>query len=235
MRKVTRVTLQLILTTLTISTTAFGQGLKTEDQNLKGWTKDTRITYADFKGKPGERMKKLNKEEGLQASAQVGLKSILDVPKRKRDRGRLLEKVYVAPFFIKGTSVTMTKDENELDKQRLYFDMAELSARMMRKEIAHLKDSAKTYGTVWIMFSSIKDYYCSEFGRMLNDYTYEVFVEKKEGAYEKWRNYIDGELSVTEKYMTQKEDCHRLLTNLPIDPDYEQSENMAASFMKCTQ
>jgi hypothetical protein len=225
----------LIILAAAASATICGQGLKTEDQNLKGWTKETKLVYADFRGEPTEKFKKLNREAGLQASAQVALRSVLDVPKKKRDRGRLLEKVYVAPFFIKTTSVTMTKDEKELDKQRLYFDMGEVYARMMRREIEHIQDSTKAYGTIWIMYASIKDYYCSEFGRMFNDYTYEVFVEKKEGAFEEWRALIDKGLSDTDKYATTKVDCHRLLTNLPIDPDYEQSEKVSDSFMKCNQ
>lgn len=226
----------LLLTLLTlISITASGQALKTEDQNLKGWTKETKILYVDFKGKPTDQFKRLNKEAGLQASAQVGLQSILDVPKKKRDRGRLLEKVYVAPFFIKTTSVTMTKDEKELDKQRLYFDMGEVYARMMRRDIEHIQDSSKAYGTIWIMYASIKDYYCMQFGKMFNDYTHEVFVEKNDGAFEKWRARIDEGLNKLEKYATKKEDCHRLLTGLPIDPEYEQSEKVLDSFMRCKQ
>ncbi len=220
---------------IVVSITALGQNYKTEDQNLKGWNKEAKIVYADFQGKPTDRLKRLNKEAGLQASAQVGLKSILDIPKKKRDRGRLLEKVYVAPFFIKTTSVTMTKDERELDKQRLYFDMGEFHARRMRKDIQHIQDSTKAYGTIWIMYSSIKDYYCSEFRKMFDDYTYEVFVEKKEGAFEKWRELIDNGLSELEKYATKKEDCHRLLTGLPIDPAFEQSEKVLDSFIRCNQ
>jgi len=122
--------------------------------------------------------------------------------------------------------VTITEDEKELDKQRLYFDMAEVYARMMRKEIAHIQDSTKAYGTMWIMYSSIRDYYCSEFHRMFDDYTYAVFVEKEEGAYEKWAALIKEGLQATDQYATKKEDCHRLLTNQPIDPRYEQSEEV---------
>jgi hypothetical protein len=225
-------TLTLALLTV-VSLTGSAQVLKTEDQNLKGWTKETKITYGDFKGKPTEAFKKLSKKTGLQASAQVGLKSILDVPKKKRDRGRLLEKVYVAPFFIKTTSVALTKDEKELDKQRLYFDMAEVYARMMRRDIKKLQDTTNAYGTLWAMYASIKDFYCVEFGEMFNDYTYEVLVEKKEGSFEKWRALIDEGLAELEIYATKKEDCHRLLTDLPIDPEYEQSEKVLDSFMKC--
>lgn len=218
-----------------ISANSFAQHLKTEDPNLKGWTKETKIVYADFKGKPTEKLKRLSKEAGLQASAQVGLKSILDVPKKKRDRGRLLERVYVAPFFIKTASVAMTRDEKELDKQRIYFDMGELHARMMRKEIEHIQDSSKTYGTLWTLYATIKDHYCIAFGKMFNDYTYEMFVEKKAGTFEKWRGLIDQQLAALEKYATKPEDCHRLLTGLPIDPEYEQSEKVIDSFLRCNQ
>lgn len=216
-----------------LSLTAWGQTFKTEDQNLKGWTKDVKLVYADFTGKPTDQLKRLNKEAGLQASAQVCLKSILDVPKKKRDRGRLLEKVYVAPFFIKPTSVAMTKDEAELDKQRLYFDMAELNARMMREDIERIQDSTKAYGTVWIFYSSIRDFYCTRLGRMFDAYTYDVFVEKTEGAFAKWREQIDKELKELDKYATTKKDCHRLMTDLPVDPEYEPSEKVLDTFMRC--
>jgi hypothetical protein len=129
----------------------------------------------------------------------------------------------------------MTKDEKELDKQRLYFDMGEVHARMMRRDIEHIQDSTKAYGTIWIMYSSIKDYYCIEFGKMFNDYTYEVFVEKKEGAFEKWRELIDKVLVELDQYATKKEDCQRLLTGLSIDPEYEQSEKVLDTFMRCNK
>lgn len=223
----------LLLLLALFSITASGQTYKTEDQNLKGWTKDAKIVHADFNGKPTEQLKRLNKEIGLQASAQIVLQSILDVPKKKKNRGRLLEKVYVAPFFVKNTSVAMTQDEKELDKQRLYFDMGEAVARTMRKDIEHIQDSTRSYGTMWILYSSIRDYYCTEFKRMFDAYTYEVFVEKKEGAFEKWRELIDKRLTELSSYATKEQDCHRLLTEQPIDPDYEQSDTVMDTFMRC--
>jgi hypothetical protein len=225
-----KLTLTLILL---ISFDSGAQNLLSENDQYKGWTIVTQLTFADFKGKPTNQLRNLNKEVGLLASAQVGIKTVLDVPKRKKDRGAMLEKVYVAPFFFKQTSVTLTRDPNELDKQRLYFDMAEVYARMMRREFIHLADSAKTYGTIWIMYSSIKEHYCSEYKKMFDSYTYDVFVDKKPEAYQQWRNLIDEALKETELYQTTKADCHRLLTDKPIDPDYEQSDMVAPAFVQC--
>jgi hypothetical protein len=212
---------------------AYGQSWITEDGEFKGWTNEVKLTFADFKGKPNNQLRNLNKEVGLLASTQVGIKTVLDVPKRKKDRGAMLEKVYVAPFFFKQNSVTLTRDPNELDKQRLYFDMAEVYARMMRREFIHLADSAKTYGTIWIMYSNIKEHYCSEYKKMFDAYTYDVFVDKKPEAYQQWRKLIDEALKETEFYQTTKADCHRLLTDKPIDPDYEQSDMVAPAFVQC--
>ena len=111
--------------------------------------------------------------------------------------------------------------------------MAEVYARMMRRDIKKIQDSTKAYGTIWAMYASIKDYYCTEFGKMFDDYTYVVFVEKTEGSFEKWRGLIDKGLAELEPYATKKQDCHRLLTDLPIDPAYEQSEKVLNSFMRC--
>lgn len=219
----------LLFLATAVALTTQAQALKTEDANLKGWTKDAKILYSDFKGKPSDKIKKYNKEIGLQASAQVGLRSILDVPKRKRDRGPLLEKVFIAPFFVKTGSVTFTADEKELDKQRLYFDMGEVVARMMRKELQQVQDSLKAYGTLWIMYSRVRDFYCEKFGQMVDQYTYDVFIGKKEGAYEQWRHEIDKLLTELNEYYTKPEDCHRLLTGKPIDPKYEQSETVMGS------
>ena len=232
-KKIMKKNLLPFLLVMVISGNIIAQEFETEDEHLKGWTKDTKIVYADFKGKPSERLKRLNKEAGLQASAQVRLKSILDVPKKKRNRGPLLEKVYLAPFFDKTASMTMTTDENELNKQILYFDIGELFARLMRKNIQDIQDSTKAYGTMWVLYSSMKNFYCEKFKEMSDAYTYEVFVEKIEGAFDKWKDIVDEELRKLEEYATKKEDCHRLLTETPVDARYEQSKNIVGSLKGC--
>jgi hypothetical protein len=221
----------LFMMALPLSTVA-GQPFVTENQQFKGWTKETKIVYADFKGKTTEQIRRLQKEAGLQATAQVGIRATLDVPKKKKDRGRLLEKVYAAPFFFKTTSITLTRDEGELDKQRIYFDMAEVYTRMARREFEHIADSAKTYGTIWIMYQDVMSYFCLEFKKMADAYTYEALVEKKAESFQKWRDLVNEGLRETAQYATTKIDCHRLLTDKPVDPAYEESKN-AFPFKGC--
>ena len=68
---------------------------------------------------------KTAKRVGLQAVVYVGLKSILDVPKKKKDRGNKLEKVYIAPAFDMTASYALTYDTGQIAMQQLYFDIAE--------------------------------------------------------------------------------------------------------------
>jgi hypothetical protein len=212
---------------------AFAQPFISENDHLIGWTKDAQIHFSDFKGKPSQQIKKLHKDYGIQASVVVGLKSVLDIPKRKRDQGRLLENVYVAPFFFKFSSVTLTTDTAALAKQRLYFDLAELAARMMRERIAVLQQEEPSFGTLWIHYASIRNWACSTLKEMMDQYTVEVLVDKREGALEEWKAWIREELADLQVYETKKQDCHRLLTDKPVDSAYAPAKHLIGVFTAC--
>ena len=78
------------------------------------------------------------KKYSMTASASVGIWSILDVPKKKKDRGKKLEKVYFAPAFSKTGSAAISNDTMQIAIQAIYFDICEFAARLARKELKTL-------------------------------------------------------------------------------------------------
>lgn len=68
------------------------------------WQPNTKITRDCYQGQPTSQVDKMMDEYGFTAAASVGLWSVLDIPKKKKDRYKKLEKVYFAPAFEKATS-----------------------------------------------------------------------------------------------------------------------------------
>lgn len=226
--------LRLVLLSLLIisSSVSSAQTLSTENAQLKGWVTGVKLVLADFRGRPDDQFKRLNREGGLQATAKVAIRSVMDVPKKKKDRATSMEKVYISPFFYKLNSISVTKDEHELDKQRLVFDLAEWFSRMARQEFAHLLDSAHHYGVIWLMYSRVMNKYCIGYQNAAEAYSLEVVAKRDENAFLSWRRRVDQGLKDTQAFATTPEDCHRLLTNLAVDEAYEPAEDIG-SFVGC--
>ena len=188
------------------------------------WQPGITLTYGDFKGDTtGGKYKDSYKRVGLQVVAYVGIKSIVDVPKKKKDRREKLEKVYIAPAFDMTASYTLTRDPEQIAMQQLYFDIAETWARWGRQQLVKYQDTMKGYGALYIMYSTvIKDAKAGQ--QQMNDaYTKDVIIDKKAGSFDKWKKIVYDQLRETSSWATKPEDCYRFIVNKPIDVDYEQS------------
>lgn len=188
------------------------------------WQPNVSLTYEDFKGDTtGGKYKDSYKRIGLQAMAYVGIWSILDVPKKKKDRRKMLEKVYMAPAFDMTASYALTPDTMQIAMQQLYFDIAETWTRWARQRLTMYQDTMKGYGALFIMYSTVlKDAKTGQ--QQMNDaYTKEVIIDKQPGAFDKWKKIVNDKLLQTRSWATKPEDCYRFIINQPIDPDYEQS------------
>jgi hypothetical protein len=217
-----------------ISTNLIGQSV-IENDNLKFWQPETKLIPSDFKYKADTSgaFGRLNRKYGMKAYSYCILKSTLDVPKKKRERGKKLEKVYFAPCIDKNQSVSITTDSFELEKQKIYFDITELYARIARKQLELLSDSLKnTYGIYWTFYSSIVSKICGERNEMYDAYTNDVFLMKKDGYYQKWRVLVDDRLNELNKYATKPEDCLRFLNGKPLTDDYIKSPDYLGE-IKC--
>ena len=204
-----------------------------ENDNLKFWQPEIKLIPQDFKADTSKAFNNLNRKFGVKAFPSIVLKSILDVPKKKRERGKKLEKIFLVPCVEKFRSISITEDSLEMAKQQLLFDITELYARKARKEFKYLEDSlGHVYGIYWSMYSTVIGNICVEKNEMIDAYMNEVILFPKDGAYEKWKKQIEFHLSETKEFATKPEDCLRFLNQKPLTDDYIMSPNYAGE-IKC--
>lgn len=187
---------------------------KTENTDYIYWQPKTIIKKSDYLGDTIDKKHLIDqcKEFNIGAMACIGLHSVLDIPKRRRYRGKMYEKVYFAPAFQKTCSFIYLFDSLDLAKQRIYFDICELAARKARKKLYNLRDSMNAYGTLSTFYFTV-DTSVKETQKEMNyHYTQEVYIQNLDSAYQKWRSVIDKMLLETNDFATTDEECHRFLT-----------------------
>jgi hypothetical protein len=133
----------------------------------------------------------------------------------------LKEKAYFVPAFQKSNSYILKLDSTGIDKQKIIFDIYEVTARFARQRLAHLQDSlGGGYGIVTKYFKSVNVKATEMKTSLINAYTKDIYVDKRVGAYEEWRKKIDTQLAASDKFATKPKDCYRFINNEPIDEDY---------------
>ncbi|MFZ1675968.1 MAG: hypothetical protein WAT91_01780 [Saprospiraceae bacterium] len=187
------------------------------------WQPGLIITFADYKGPLTQEMEGFMKIYDVSVSASVGIWSILDIPKKKKDRYRKFEKVYFAPAFERTTSYAKSNDSLQIAMQNIYLDICELCARGARRELISIQDSMKSTGALSVFYSTAKQDMEKMKLEMYRGYFKDVFIDKKEGAFAWWRKLIDRWLEESKDYATTKEECYRLLSGKPIEEGYIQA------------
>jgi hypothetical protein len=204
-----------------------------ENDEYKYWQPGIKMVPQDFKADTSKAFNNLNRKYGIQAYALCNLESILDVPKKKRERGIKLEKVYLAPCILKYQSVSITTDSFEMAKQQMLLDITELFARKARYEFKNLQDSlGHSYGVYWSLYSTVMGDICTQKNEMIDAYIQEVILNNREGAYELRRKQVDKWLNELNDYATKPEDCMRFLNQKPLTDDYIMSPNYLGE-IKC--
>ncbi|MEM7485640.1 MAG: hypothetical protein AAF348_10580 [Bacteroidota bacterium] len=214
----------IILTAILFGITfCIGQDdFQTDSETHIFWQPEKGLKRSDFKG---DATKIPNAEKycdtiGLCTVASIGVFAVLDIPKKKKLRGKLKEKPYIAPAFEYSTSYIVKNDSLGLEKQKVVFDICELSARWMRKELAEMVNKMDAYGTISIWFKTIESDAQKMRTEMIDGFTQEVFIFKKEGAYLDWREKVDELLKESEKFATKPEECYRFVSKKPLDQNY---------------
>ncbi len=198
----------------------------TQDAVHVFWQPDLKITKKDYQGAPTTNSEKMLQKYDIKALSSLGIWSILDVPKKKKDRYTKMEKVYFAPAFEKNTSVAVTDDSMAIAKENVFFDICEIEARLARMEINKFMDSTKATGTISLIYMTVKNKMEDDKAKLFHAYFKDVFAEKKEGAFEKWRGMIDKRLEETKMWATTPEECYRLMTGKPVAEGYMQAKNI---------
>lgn len=203
----------------------------TESSTHIFWQSDRQLTKNDFKGNGSNNPKfiKYCDELDLCTSAFVGVFAIWDIPKKKRKRGELIEKAYFVPAFEKNTSYILNNDTAGIKKQKIVFDIYELSTRFARQQLTHFQDSMPGYGITTIMFKTVEFRAIEMRTKLIDSFTNDVYINKIEGAYKLWRDRIDKMLNDSEKYATRTEDCYRFIKGEPIEKEYIKAKNIVGN------
>lgn len=199
----------------------FGQKTyPTRDSIHVFWQPDLKITFQDYKGTQPKQVEALMANYGYSASASVGIWSALDIPRKKKDRSKIFEKVYFAPAFNCTTSFAITNDTLQIAMQNAFLDICEICARWARQQLTQSQDSIKAPGTLTLMYTTVIQKMDEKRFAMFRSYYKEVFIDKKKGAFVDWRALIDKGLRDTKGWATKPEECYRLMTGKPIEVGY---------------
>lgn len=208
--------------------------LSTESETHIFWQPGRMLKSEDFKGNypTDPKFIKYCEAFNLCTSAYVGLFAVLDIPKKKKDRGILIEKAYFAPAFEKNTSYLLKNDSLGIKKQQVIFDIYELSARFARKELKKLQDSIQAYGIISIMFKSVETKINGLKDALTDSFVKDVYIDNKPEAFEKWRKQIDQALNDSKEFATTPEDCYRFVLMRPINQKYIKAKKIAGDLFE---
>jgi len=203
----------------------------TESSTHIFWQPERQLTKSDFQGNGTDNPKCLKycENHDLCTSAFVGLFAVLDIPKKKGKRGKLIEKAYFAPAFEKHTSYILNNDTAGIKKQEVVFDIYELSARFARKQLNHFQDSIPGYGITTIMFKTVQSRANEMQTSLIDNYSQDLYINKRKGAYKEWREKINELLYDSREFATTPEDCYRFIINEPIESDYVKAKKIVGN------
>lgn len=190
------------------------------------WQENIKLKTTDFQN-DGENVPNALKycdTIGLCTVGAFGIFAVLDIPKKKRKRGKLKEKIYIVPAFELTKSYQIQQDSLGVEKQQIVFDIYELSARWMRRELKKLTESMDGYGTLSIWFKTVENDALKMTKDMVGRFTYEVFIKPQPNAYQKWKEQIDKLLLETNEFMTSEEEIARLTLGKPLLEDYKMAD-----------
>lgn len=205
MKGIILIGLVFVLTGYKNVTIGQAEQILTESHRHIFWQPDRILTEKDYQGDGAQNPKfvKYCEELDLCVYASTGVFAVLDIPKKKRKRGELIEKAYFAPAFEKSTSFILKLDSTGMAKQKLVFDIFEVSARFARQQLQHLQDSVGGYGIISMMFKSIEARAIEMRTTLIDSYTMDVYIDKKVGAFEIWREEVDKLMAETKEFVTK--------------------------------
>ena len=194
----------------------------TETEKDLYWQPERKIEFSDYQSKIDTSCIKFNEKYGFQMSSNIGFRGIVDIPKK---RGKI-DKGYIVPVFCKNCSCILSEDSLHLKVDRLCFDIAEICARNVRRDLDNFQKAGNIDNPNAMFFTSIKNKWeenmRSFFGGVFDD----ILIKKEEGAYEKWRKTTNELLEETKEYATKPEDCYRLVLGKPIEKGYIQAKTI---------
>ncbi len=162
-------------------------------------------------------------------------KGIVDIPKshlsKKLKKRTGYDKVYLAPVFCKECSCILSEDSVELVVYQLLFDVAEMCARDIRKELLEIQKQMNINNVNTMFFFTIKNKWDEKMRGTWASIIQDVLIQKKESAYDEWRTLIDELLEANKDFSTQANELKRLIFDKPIEQDYVQAKFINGDLM----
>ncbi len=146
------------------------------------WSSDTQLNWKDFK-------KEVPKSSKARTHGQVGI----DILNDQKDDHTIEVSVYA--YFLKSGSskpnTDMQKDD-ALHHEQYRFNLAEVYARMLRKQLGD--STFKAIGKYFVVAAKITKAISKELSDEQHKYDAEVGTPIRDTAQQRWDKYIDAEL-----------------------------------------
>ena len=196
----------------------------TEDASNIYWQPHHNINFSDFQSDDKDDCIKFNEKFGLKMSSNIALRGIVDIPKKKNS-GKY-DKLYLAPVFCRGCSCKLDEDSLDLKVSQLLFDLAELSARQIRKELFNLQEQINVDNINSMFYTTSKNKWEKIMHGSWATIFREIYIEKKDRSYESWRQMVDELMEQDKDFQTTAEECYRFVMNEPLKRDYKMAKSI---------
>ncbi len=188
------------------------------------WSPALELKPQDYQGEPDEYIQERMFRYGFTASASVVIWSVLDVPKKSHSR-KLSAKAYFIPVFEKTTSFITDQNIQQIAIQNLYLDICEICVRHARRELKTIQDSLQSSDATSILYATVNKKMQHMKADWFRLYFEDVFIKKKEKAFETWQQNVKTALEESKEWSTTAKDFQRFSLGKPIEKHYRQAEN----------
>ncbi len=217
----------ILLTGIAFTVVAQDQ-IQTEDEDKLYWQPDVEIDYSHFQSESDADCIKYKQEYGFTMSASIDLIGIVDIPKshlsRRIRKRKGDDRLYLAPVFCKNCSCILSEDSVELEAIQLLFDVAEMCARGMRRELADIQEEMNINNVNSMFFTTVKNKWDGRMKDTWGSIFQDVLIQKKDSAYMEWRQVVDEILESHSDFATQPHEIERLILGKPTEERYIQAE-----------
>ena len=169
-------------------------------------------------------------------SANIQFKGIVDIPKshlsRKIKKRTGNDKLYLAPIFCKNCSCILSEDSVELVVYQLLFDVAEMCARGLRKELIETQQQMNINNVNTMFFTTTKNRWDERMRGTWASIFQDVLIQKKDSSFAEWRTLIDELLEKNKDFATQPYEIERLILGAPVEDGYVQAKTIMGDMKK---
>ena len=182
------------------------------------WTPDRQIQFSDYQAPINDACIEIYERLGLHTVAEIQLAGIVDIPRRWRGRNAgKIDRGYIVPVFCRVCSCIFSKDSLSLQVDHLVFDVAELYARRIRRELSTIQRERNIRNPNSMFFTTVRNQNTEEMRGVFRQIFRDVLIDKTENAYEEWRELIDELLEDTIEFATTDEIRRRFIIGKPIE------------------